>query len=293
MPERIIQANGIQLWTEDFGSGEDIPILLVMGATASAILWDEEFVARLVGGGRYVIRFDNRDTGLSTTFPVGDPGYDLSDMAADAIGVLDAYGLESAHLVGASMGGMICQIIAIEHPSRIRSLTSITATPLGGEVAAAIVQGTTPPLSPPAPEVMAHVFAMRNDPPTTRDEVIDNRVDLFRINWSASSVYPFDEARVRSIVEREHDRATVWAATWNHPLAQMKSSDRTEDLRKVSIPTLVVHGNVDPVLPYDHGLATAEAIQGATLLTMDGVGHALPPQEFGEVAEAILSLTSE
>src|SRR2546423_177171 len=138
MSERVVEANGIEIWTEDFGEPADPTVLLIMGASAQGIMWPEELCERLVEGGRHVIRYDNRDTGQSTCADFSQKTYTVKDMADDAVGVLDAYGVDRADVVGASMGGMIAQTVALEHPERVRSLTSIMSTPLAGSIILAI-----------------------------------------------------------------------------------------------------------------------------------------------------------
>lgn len=290
MSERKVKANGIEIWTEDFGLPGDPPILLVMGASAQGIFWDERFCQQLVAGPRHVIRYDNRDTGQSTCFDFEKDPYTLSDLAADAVGVLDAYGLDSAHLVGASMGGMIGQAVAIEYPSRIRTLTSIMSTPAGGAVAAS-TQGeqVETDLPPPRPEVIEAGMEAVANPPKTREERIEARLKLFKL--LSGTLQEYDEERGRQLFTREYDRARNYEAANNHTLAISSAPDRREALRTVSVPTLVIHGTEDPILPYEHGVATAEAIPGAELLTIEKMGHDLPESAWPRVVEAILRHT--
>ena len=291
MAERMVRANGIDVCTEDFGDPADIPILLVMGASAQMILWEEGFVAGLVDGGRYVIRFDNRDTGQTTSFDLEQESYGLADMANDAVGVLDAYGLASAHLVGASMGGMICQQVAIDHPGRIRTMTSIMSTPSGGEIARAIFMGETPDLPPPEPKVIEVNMKHMLEPPLTREDRVRSRLEMFEA--LAGSRVPFDVERFTAIFEREYDRAANWPAMNNHGQALMDEENRSAKLRSISTPTIVIHGTEDSILPYPHGEATVESIEGARMVTLDRVGHELPEAVWPQVWEAILIHTAE
>ena len=290
MAERMVEGNGIEIWTEDFGDRNDPAVLLIMGASAQGIMWPDEFCRAIVDGGRYVIRYDNRDTGQSTCFGVGNANYDLSDMARDAIGVLDAYGIDRAHVVGASMGGMIGQTVAIEHPERIRSLISIMSTPAGGEVAATIAGEITEGALPgPTPEVIEVTQKTLVNPPTTREERIEQRVQMFRV--LAGSLGSYDEAARRAVFELEYSRARDYESMGNHALAIGGSPDRRPALAKLSLPVLVIHGTEDPILPYEHGVATAKAIPGGELLTIEKMGHDLPEVAVPQIIGAILRHT--
>ena len=174
MSERVVGANGIEIWTEDFGDPADPALLLVMGATAQGIAWPDEFCQQLADGGRHVIRYDNRDTGQSTCRDYATNPYTVSDMAADAVGVLDAYGIDAAHVAGASMGGMITQALAIEHPTRVITMTSIMSSP-GGTATAAAIGGdaSVATLPPPEPKVIEMLMSRMASPPTTREEQIE------------------------------------------------------------------------------------------------------------------------
>ena len=220
MAEKIVRANGIDIWTEDFGDPADPPLLLIMGASAQGIYWHESLVQAIVDRGRYVIRYDNRDTGQSTCFEVGAPPYTLDDMAADAVGVLDAYGIAVADVAGASMGGMIVQALALQHRDRIRSATIIMSSPLSG--GGAQPELGTDDLPGPDPEWMAATFAMMAAPVETREEKIAMRIEMFR--RLAGSAEPFDEERQRDIATREVDRAKDFAAMNNHGIAIGQSS---------------------------------------------------------------------
>ncbi|WP_423923055.1 alpha/beta fold hydrolase [Candidatus Poriferisodalis sp.] len=269
MAERMVKANGIDIWTEDFGNPDDIPILLAMGASAQAIRWDEGFVAGLVDGGRYVIWFDNRDTGQSTSFDLEKETYGLADMANDAVGVLDARGLDSAHLVGASMGGMICQQVAIDHPDRIRTMTSIMSSPAGGEIGRAIFMGETSELPPPHQKIIDLNMKYTLEPPITREDRVQSRLE--NSGALVGSRAEFDVEGFTAMFEREYDRAANWPAMHNHASALMDEENRSEKLRGISTPTIVIHGTEDPILPYPHGEATVEAIEDSRMVTLDRV----------------------
>lgn len=290
MTERTIRANGIEIWSEDFGNPRDPALLLVMGAGGQGILWPEEFCESLAGSGRYVIRYDNRDTGQSTCFEFAKSPYDLSDMARDAVGVLDAYQIGRAHVAGASMGGMIGQTLAIEHGPRLRSLTSIMSSPAGAGIMRAIMGGGTAALPGPAPKVMDVIQASAANPPRTPAERIEAAVRMWRA--LSGSGEPFDEPAVREREARILARAKNPDAAQNHQLAIGSSPDRDVLLRKVSVPTLVIHGSDDPILPLPHGRATADAIPGARFLVVDGMGHDIPARAQKEIARAILEHTA-
>jgi pimeloyl-ACP methyl ester carboxylesterase len=195
MTERTVRANGIEIWCEDFGSKSDPALLLVMGASAQGLLWPDEFCNALASAGRHVIRFDNRDTGQSTCFDFATSPYTLSDMARDAVGLLDALDIERAHVAGASMGGMIGQTLAIEHGPRLRTLTSIMSSPAGTSILTGMMGGVSA-LPGPEPKVMEAVAASAANPPRTTAERIDAAVRLWRA--LSGSGEPFDEAAVRA-----------------------------------------------------------------------------------------------
>lgn len=287
MPERMVKANGVDIWTEDFGNPSDPALLLVMGATAQGILWPEEFCEALAAAGRYVIRYDNRDTGQSTCIDFSAQPYAISDMANDAIGVLDAYGIRRAHVVGASMGGMIGQALAIEHPERVLTLTSIMSSPLGVGITVAMTSGESQGLPGLAPRVLEAAAYAAEHPPQTDDE----RVELAVLTWGAlaGKADPVDADAVRERERRVLARARDIDAAQNHSLAIANSPDRTEALAGVKAPTLVIHGDDDPILPLPHGKATAAAIPGARLIVIEGMGHDLPPRVGPLVTEALIA----
>jgi pimeloyl-ACP methyl ester carboxylesterase len=258
-----------------------------MGIGGQMLQWPEGFCAELVAQGLHVIRFDNRDVGLSTHFPdapkpdlaaalagdVSSASYTLSDMAADAVGLLDALGLDSAHLVGASMGGMIAQTIAIEHPARVRSLTSMMATTGDRSV------------GQPRPEALR---AMAGPPAATREEVIERMVSVSRMVGSPG--FPLDEAAVRERTGRAYDRAYDPLGVARQAVAVVASGDRTARLRSVAVPTLVLHGAGDRMCDVSGGRATAAAIPGAELEVIDGMGHNLPRELWPAIASRIAAL---
>ena len=250
--ERMIEGNGIEICTDSFGDSTDPCILLVMGAGASMLLWEVDFCERLADGGRFVIRYDNRDTGKTTSCPPGEPNYTIDDMAADGPAVLDAYGIDKAHIIGASMGGMITQLIGLNHPDRVLTLTPIMSTP-------------------------------------NANAVLANRIEMFSV--LAGSGYP-EDATPNEVYAEEIDRAISFASTLNHGPAIAQSERWHDRLDQLDFPTLVIHGDEDPILPYDHGQALHAAINGSTLLTLQGVGHEIPRGTWDTVIPAILDHTS-
>ena len=288
MSERILKANGITLWTESFGDPDGVPLLLVMGASAQGLYWPDGLVQRLVDQGRFVIRYDNRDTGQSTCFDFAKNPYTLDDLTLDAVGVLDGYGLDSAHVAGASMGGMMVQLLAINHRPRLKSATIIMSTPL---VTSPDEPGMgTLDLPPPDPAWLAKTLGIIASPSETREQKIQLRIDTFR--QMAGSIEPFNEAQQRDIATREVDRAPNFLAMNNHTPAIMAScpKDRRPLLAKLDIPALVVHGTEDPILPYPHGVALAETIPGAELLTLEGAGHDMPDCYLDEMVARMVAM---
>jgi pimeloyl-ACP methyl ester carboxylesterase len=278
--ERMVEVNGVGLCVETFGADRNPAVLLVMGAAASMLLWEDEFCERLASGGRFVIRYDHRDTGRSVTYPAGAPEYTGDDLVADAPGVLDALGVGRAHVVGMSMGGAIAQRLAIDYPDRVSSLTLISTSP-----------GSGPDLPAMSDELRAH-FAEPPPPPdwSDRDAVVDYLVEDERVYAARSR--PFDEAARRELAGRNFDRSIDLAASMaNHFLLDGGESPR-ERLGEIRVPTLVLHGTEDPLFPIEHGRALANAIPGARLVTLEQTGHELPPFTWDVVVPAILEHTS-
>jgi pimeloyl-ACP methyl ester carboxylesterase len=238
-----------------------------------------------------VIRYDNRDTGQSTCFDFAQAPYTLADMARDAAGVLDAFGIARADAVGASMGGMIVQTLALEQPARVRTLTSIMSTPLAASIMKAMLGQAEPGALPgPEPEVMAVALSRAGNPPRTDEERIAVAVELWRA--LAGSGEPFDEAAVRAREARILARARNIDAAQNHQLAIAASPDRDAALRGLRVLALVIHGVDDPILPLAHGRATAERIPGAKLVEIEGMGHDFPVYARKRIVEAILAHTA-
>jgi pimeloyl-ACP methyl ester carboxylesterase len=281
-------ANGIELAYETMGDPADPTVLLVMGWGAQMTLWPDEFCKMIVDRGYHVVRFDNRDVGLSAKTEGEPPNlmamfmaamagqqpsadsvpYTLSDMAADAVALLDVLGLDRAHVVGASMGGMIAQTIAIEHPERTASLTSIMSTTGDRSVGQA------------KPEVITALLAPA---PQDREEAIERSVAAGRM----ISGPHFDEERSRELAAFHFDRCFHPVGLVFQMAAILASGDRTDALASVSAPTTVIHGRVDPLVTLSGGEATAKAIPGAELVVIDDMGHDLPMPRWPEVVDAI------
>ena len=285
-----ISVNGLDIEVEEFGDPADPPLLLIMGLGAQMIVWPEELCRQLADAGHHVVRFDNRDVGLSSWFdgagvpdmeavfedavagrPVESP-YSLSDMADDAVGVLDALGIDSAHIVGASMGGMIAQQVAIRHPDRTRSLCSIMSMPR-------FIIG--------APEVTAVLMA---EDPGTREARIEVGIEGSR--FLAGDGFPFDEERTRTSFEATIDRAWHPEGTARQMAAILADGDRTEALRGVPAPTVVVHGTSDRLVLPQGAEETAAAVPGAELVWIDGMGHELPLGAHQQIVDAVCRLVA-
>ena len=272
---RNVGPAGIDIAYQRLGSPDGPAVLLIMGIGGQSIAWPDPFCHALAGRGLQVIRFDNRDVGLSTHMtgaPAPDlPGalagdlssvsYTLSDMAADAVGLLDALHCRKAHVVGASLGGAIAQTMAIEHADRVRSLTSMLSTTGNLSVGQA------------SPEMLRELFA--GPAAVTREDVIQQALRVFRA--AGSPAYQRDEEEIAGRAGRAYDRCYDPAGVARQAIASVASGDRTERLRQIGIPTLVIHGLADRLCDASGGRATTEAIRGSELVLIEGMGHDLPP----------------
>jgi pimeloyl-ACP methyl ester carboxylesterase len=275
----MIEVDGLALCTESFGDPADPPVLLVMGIGGSMLWWQEGFCRLLADGGRFVIRYDHRDTGRSVTYEPGRPGYTGADLVADIVRVLDAYGLLAAHVVGVSAGGAFAQLVALDVPERVLSLVLIStspATPGEREL-------------PSATERYREFLATAQVDWADKVSVVEYLVDYARL--LAGGERPFDEAAAREFVRRDVERARNIASSQNHGLVA-DGDVPLERLSSIAIPTLVIHGTADPMFPLEHGEALAEEIRGARLLTLDGAGHGVERADWETVARAILAHTA-
>jgi pimeloyl-ACP methyl ester carboxylesterase len=282
--ELMAPANGVELCYQEMGDPDGEPLLLVMGLATQMLAWDEEFCGLLAERGFHVVRFDNRDIGRSTKIKAagvpsrvdmfvgrrGSAPYLLSDMAADTFGLMDHLGIDSAHLVGASMGGMIVQTAAIERPERVRSITSIMST-TGNRLVG-------------HPSFRTYGLLL-GKPPREREAAIERVIKTFKVIGSPG--YPFEEERVREIAGRSFDRGHSSAGIMRQLHAITASGDRTPRLRQLDLPALVIHGKSDILVNPSGGRATAKAIPGARLKMVEGMGHDLPRALWPSFAEEI------
>jgi pimeloyl-ACP methyl ester carboxylesterase len=276
--ERMIEANGVELCTEPFGVPGDPPVLLVMGVGGSMLWWEEGFCRLLAEGGRFVIRYDHRDTGRSVTYEPGRPPYTGADLVADAVGILDAYGIAAAYVVGVSAGGAFAQLLSLGFPDRVLTLVLISTSPATpGERSL-----------PSATERFNDFLASTDVDWSDRASVIDYLVAYERM--LAGGVRPFDEAAWRELVGRDVERARDIAASENHSLIP-EGDVPYEPISSIAVPTLVIHGTADPMFPLAHGRALAEEIPGARLLTLEGAGHGVDRADWEPIAHAILAHT--
>jgi pimeloyl-ACP methyl ester carboxylesterase len=282
--EQIAALGDVELCYETFGDRADPAVLLVMGLATQMLGWHEDLCAQLAERGFFVIRFDNRDSGRSTWLSDAPPptlrqlarrdpraaAYSVADMAADAVGLLDHLGAGPAHVVGASMGGMIAQTVAIRHPDRVRSLVSVMSN-TGGRWSG-------------QPAVRLYPAFLRRAP-HGREAYVEHTVRLFRAIGSPG--FELDEAELRHTAARSYDRGVSAAASGRQLAAILAERDRTPELRRISAPTLVVHGAADRLVAPSGGRRTARAIPGARLLEIPGMGHDLPRAAWPRILAAI------
>ena len=271
-----MEVNGIDLCVETLGNPADPAILLIHGSGASLDWWEDEFCDRLVAAGRFVIRYDHRDTGQSVAYEPGKPGYTGDDLVADAAGVIEAVDVSRAHVVGISMGGAIAQNVTLEHPARVETLTLISTSAMG-------------PGLPGMAERAQAFFARRRPPIDDWPALLDYLVDFNRA--LASEQRPFDADGTRALWERALGRANnVESMLGNHDLVA-GGGDWHERLGEISVPTLVIHGDDDPLMPLPHGEALADAIPGARLLVLEATGHELPRRTWDVVVPQIVAVS--
>jgi pimeloyl-ACP methyl ester carboxylesterase len=275
---------GIELCYQTLGHANESPMLLIQGIGSQMIGWPDGFCELLAGRGFFVIRFDNRDSGRSTSLDdlglpsvtkawdkeLTDPPYLFTDMADDCAGLLDALGISAAHVVGASLGGFVAQTLAIEHPERVLSLASVMSSTGSGEV------------GQPTPEAMQ---ALMTTPPQDRDGYIEAIVAVRKVIGSTG--FEQDEGWIRETAGRAYDRGNNPDGTQRQLVASICSGSRRDRLGEITVPAVVLHGSADPLIDVSGGRATAAAIPGAKLIIIDGWGHDLPPGVWGHVADAI------
>jgi pimeloyl-ACP methyl ester carboxylesterase len=279
LAERMIKANGVDLCTHAFGDPPAPPVLLIMGIGASMLWWEEGFCRLLADGGRFVIRYDHRDTGRSVTYDPGRPGYTGTDLVADAVGVLDGYEIPAAHVVGVSAGGAFAQLLALDFADRVLSLVLISTSPATpGERAL-----------PSAAEPYRRFLTTAEVDWSDRGSVITYLVGYARV--LAGGERPFDEAAARELVRRDVERARNIASSENHGLIAQGDAS-SEPLSAIVVPTLVIHGTADPMFPLEHGEALAEEIPAAKVLQLEGAGHGVERADWETIAGAVVQHTA-
>ncbi|EJC72378.1 putative hydrolase or acyltransferase of alpha/beta superfamily [Rhizobium leguminosarum bv. trifolii WSM2012] len=275
MSERIIKIDDVEIATQAFGDPTHEPILLIMGAMASMLWWPDEFCQTLAAQKYYVIRYDNRDTGCSTIYEPGEPPYTMDDMAADAIRILDGYGIERANLLGMSLGGTIAQIAALSHPERVKTLTLMSTTPMGIDTSA---------LPHTTDAYMAHAATGETVDWTDDAQVIEFLVEDTRM--IAGMAHPYDEGRARAFVERDVERAKNFVSATNHFMLRGGQALKGK-LAELAAPLLVIHGTADPIYPVEHGELLARTVKGAKLVRLEGGGHEIHPNDWEEIISAV------
>ncbi|HLN74973.1 MAG TPA: alpha/beta fold hydrolase [Prolixibacteraceae bacterium] len=264
----------MDICTEHFGDSVNPPILLIMGATASMVWWDAEFCKQLANRGFYVIRYDNRDTGQSTTFPAGESHYATLDLAEDVLAVMDAYQLQKAHLVGMSLGGMLAQLVTIQHPERVNTITMIASG----------IWDDKSELPGIDPDVLAYHASAGDLDWEDEEKVIDYMVGGWRI--LNGSRHPFDEKRTIQLARAELKRANNLLSMFNH--SYLKGGEELYGRSaEIKAPALIIHGTEDKVLPFQHALELQKTIPNATLLEIKGAGHEIHPLDWDLIIEAI------
>lgn len=276
--KRIVPVNGVELCVQTFGQPDDPAVLLIGGMSSPMDWWEDELCEGIAAGSRYVIRYDHRDTGGSTTCPPGRPDYTGADLRDDVVALIEALGVRQAHLVGISMGGAIAQCIAVEAPERVSSLTLIDTT--------AALTGAPAELPGIEPELLAYLRTARD-----REELdwADHAAVVGKLveDQRAYMRRGFEEPRVRAVAEQIVERSINTAAMLNHEQVE-PGREVDGSLTDITAPTLVVHGTADPLFPLGHGEALAAAIPNATLLPLAGVGHEPPPPSDWDVFIAAL-----
>ncbi len=280
MTEKLVASSDATICTEAFGEPDDPSVLMIMGAMASMLWWPVELCEGLARAGRFVIRYDNRDTGRSTTYEPGRPTYTIDDLVDDAIAVLDGYGVDRAHLVGMSLGGMIAQLVALAHPSRVAGVTAISTSKLD-----------EPDFDLPGadPEYLEHAAAFEDLDWTDAEALAELLVRDAR--QVAGSRHPFDERAARALVRRDLRRTTNPPSLVNHGMLTGGEGPGRRS-GEIDAPFLVIHGTADPIFPYPHGVALAEAVPGARLVTLEGGGHELHQRDGDRILEAIVGQTA-
>lgn len=278
MTERLIESSsGVTLCTDSFGDPSYPAILLIMGAQSSLVWWEEEFCQRIADTGRFVIRYDNRDVGRSTTYEPGESCYTFEDMADDAIQILDAYHIKQAHVLGMSLGGMLTQMIALRNPERVLTITLLATSNFASHL-------------PPMEEKVIDFFSNMGEVDwTNKQAIIEFAVQRSRI--LVGSKHPFNEEKVRVLAAKELERSIRPKSMTNHALITGGESDLAR-INEIKAPALIIHGTEDPIIPFEHGKYLAEEIPEAVLLTLEGRGHELHEDDWDIVIDELVKHTS-
>lgn len=293
-PEQRFQCNGLHIASDSFGDKRNPPILLIMGLATQLVHWDETFCRKLAAQGYWVIRFDNRDIGRSdhlnnipapslinmTTHhyfkaPLNTP-YQLDDMANDAVALLDCLNIQAAHVIGVSMGGMIAQLMAIQHPDRVLSLTSIMSSP-----------GDKKLMKPK----LKVAFTVLRPMPKSRGQYIDQALSMWKVLHGKH--FTFEEERMRNMIVAALQRGVTAPGIMRQLGAIMVAPDRTPQLQQLTIPSLVVHGDADPLVPVINGIKTAEAIPDSELKIIKGMGHTIPESIWDELIDSFKAIADK
>ncbi|MDN4074197.1 alpha/beta fold hydrolase [Fictibacillus terranigra] len=280
MREQILGINNVEICSESFGNPENPPVLLIMGAMASLDWWDDEICQRLADQGKFVIRYDHRDVGRSTVYEPGTSNYTITDLADDAMGVLDAYSIQKAHIVGMSLGGMIGQILALRFPERVLTLTAIASSVFGTE------QEKLPPMDQ---RILDYHTNSASVDWSDRQSVITYLADGWK---TLAGIKPFEQKRMNKLAEREVNRAKQLPSRFNHAMLQ-GGGEYFDRMGEIRVPTVIIHGTEDPALPYEHGLALAKSIPYAELVTLEGAGHEIHSEDWGKIIDSVVKLSSK
>lgn len=289
--QKVVQAKGIEFWTETFGKKENPAILLVMGSGSQGLLWHQKFCEKLADKGFFVIRYDHRDVGLSSTVDYQKAPYTLLDMTKDAVAILADYDIQKAHVVGFSMGGPIAMLMGAHFPDRVSSLTLMaTSSDMRSNLDAIQGKPSQSLLSPPRPAVLAWVKSYITDPPKTLDEKLAKFLEGVRIQ--NGSKIPFDEDLNRQLALQSFIRTRDLESMFNHLKALETSYEMyAQAPSKIKAPTLILHGDEDPIFPLDHGKALKNAIPHAQLNIIAGMGHGLNSHLYETLIEKIQGIT--
>ena len=287
--EVILQAKeNVKLWSESFGDKRNPALLLIMGAMNQGIFWPREFCEELAKSGYYVIRYDHRDTGKSDGIDYQKNPYDLTTMKNDAVSVLNAHQIKEATVVGLSMGGYIAQLLAIENPDKVSKLVLISTSADHRPYMKATMglPVTNSSLPPPSEHFLGYIKKSIESPPETKDEITSNLINGWRVTYAGSKAFPADEVARTIRLSEERSRSDVMPM--NHALATNSSQDRLDLVKKIYMPTLVIHGKHDPCLPLEHGKYLSDNIPNSSLVVLD-MGHSFQWSWDSEIANEIIT----